>query len=269
MHLPVDSIGKKELRNYKNDYTMKKIATLLAVLAAGYSAQAADATVSASKPAYTVTTDFTYASEYVFRGQKQSNAAFQASAEVGYKAIYAGVWANQPLRNGEGDEIDFYLGYGFPLQNDWKIDTGLSSYSFPEFIKGSGSSRIATYEGYVGLTGGNFGGFTPSLYTYYDFKYDDVTVQGSIGYSLPIKQIGTSLDFAVTYGFSPNTGRFNSGVANNTYWGAGVTVPYQLAANTKITGGLQYADADGANATQAGFAVKSTFYYTIGLTFGF
>ncbi len=248
---------------------MKKIATILAVIAAGYSAQAADATVAASKPTYTVTTDFTYASEYVFRGQKQSNAAFQASAEVGYKAIYAGVWTNQPIRSSEGDEIDFYLGYGFPLQNDWKIDTGLTSYSFPEFVNGSGSTGFATYEGYVGLTGGNFDGFTPSLYAYYDFKYDDVTVQGSIGYSLPIKQIGTSLDFAVTYGFSPNTGRFNTGAANNSYWGAGVTVPFKLAPNATLTGGLQYADADGANATQAGFAVKSTLYYTIGLTFGF
>lgn len=248
---------------------MKKFAIILAALAVSISAQAADTSVAASKPSYNVTTDFTYASAYVFRGQKQSNAAFQASAEVTYTQFYGGVWTNQPIRN-DGNEVDFYLGYGFPLENDWKIDTGVTSYNYPEYKNpSSGTVGYASYEGYVGLTGGNCVGLTPSLYAYYDFKYDDITVQGAIGYSVPLKQLGTSLDFSVTYGFTPNTGRANSGYANNTYWGAGVTVPYKLAPNATLTGGLQYADTDGVNATAAGFGEKSTLYYTVGLALGF
>lgn len=245
---------------------MKKIAITLAVLAAGYSAQAADATVAASTPAYTVTTDFTYTSEYVFRGQKQSNAAFQASAEVGYKEIYGGVWTSQPLRSAETNEVDLYIGYGFPLSNDWKIDTGLTSYNYPETVVNT-KTGFSTYESYLGLTGGNFAGFTPSVYGYYDWKLDNYTVQASVGYSLPIKQIGTSLDFAATYGYTANTGAYLSNKAPGNYWGVGVTVPYKLAPNATLTGGLQYA---GNDENTSSFADKSyKLYYTVGLTLGF
>lgn len=244
---------------------MKKIALTLAVLAAGYSAHAADATVAASKPAYSVTTDFTYASEYIFRGQKQSNAAFQASAEVGYENVYGGVWTNQPLRN-TGNEVDLYIGYGFPLQNDWKIDTGLTSYNYPETKTLGGQTGLSTYESYLGLTGGNIAGFTPSVYGYYDWKLDNYTAQASVGYSLPVKQIGTSLDFAVTYGYTANTGRYFSNKNPGTYWGAGVTVPYKLAPNATLTGGLQYA---GNNEATTSYGQDFKFYYTLGLTLGF
>ena len=244
---------------------MKKIAITLAVLSAGFSAHAADATVAASTPAYTVTTDVTYASEYVFRGQKNSNAAFQASAEVGYQNFYGGVWTNQPIRSSETDEVDLYLGYGFPLQNDWKIDAGITSYNYPETVVNT-KTGFSTYETYLGLTGGNFSGFTPSVYAYYDWKLDTYTLQGSVGYSLPIKQIGTSLDFSVTYGYAANTGSYASNKAPGTYWGAGVTVPYKLAPNATLTGGLQYA---GNDEDLTGYGEHYKLYYTVGLTLGF
>ena len=242
---------------------MKKIALTLAALAVGYSAYAADATVAAAKPAYNVTTDFTYASEYVFRGQKNSNSAFQASAEVTYTNFYGGVWTNQPLRN-EQNEVDLYIGYGFPLKNDWKIDTGVTSYNYPESTLTNGN--FSTYETYIGLTGGNCAGLTPSVYGYYDWKLDNYTVQASVGYSVPVKAIGTSLDFSAAYGYTANTGRFLTNVANGTYWGVGVTVPYKLAPNATLTGGLQYA---GNDEDVTGFGESYKLYYTVGLTLGF
>ena len=242
---------------------MKEIALTLAALAVGYSAYAADATVATADPSYNVTTNFSYASEYVFHGQKNSNAAFQASAEVAYTNFYGGVWTNQPLRN-EQNEVDLYIGYAFPLKNDWKIDTGVASYNYPESTLTNGN--FSTYETYVGLTGGSIAGLTPSVYGYYDWKLDNYTVQGSVGYSIPVKQIGTSLDFSVTYGFTANTGRFATGVANGTYWGAGVAVPYKLAPNATLTGGLQYA---GNDEDVTGFGESFNLYYTVGLSLCF
>ncbi len=253
-------------QNYKNYYTMKKIATILAILAVSYSVRAADATVAAPSPAYTVSTDFTYASEYVFRGQKQTNAAFQASAEVGYKEIYGGIWTNQPLHSTDNNEVDLYIGYDFALQNDWKIDTGLTSYNYPETKTLGGNTGLSTYESYLGLTGGNFRGLTPSVYGYYDWKLDTYTLQSSVGYSFPLKQIGTSIDFSLTYGYAANTGSYGSGHPAGNYWGAGVTIPYQLATNAKITGGLQYA---GNDEDLTGYGESYKLYYTIGLTLGF
>ena len=240
---------------------MKKIALLLAVFGASFSAHAADATVADSRPAYTLTTDFTFASEYVFRSQKNTNSAFQASAELGYENAYAGVWTNQPLRDQEHNEVDLYIGYGFPIGNDWKIDTGLTSYNYPDTPNG-----FSTYESYLGLTGGNFYGFTPSVYGYYDWKLDNYTAQASVGYSFPIKRIGTSLDFSATYGFTANTGRYLGSHAYGSYWGLGATVPYKLAPNATLTAGLQYA---GNDEDLTGFGQHYKLYYTVGLTFGF
>ena len=109
-------------------------------------------------------------------------------------------------------------------------------------------------------------GFTPSVYGYYDYKLDNYTAQASIGYSVPVKQLGTSLDFAVTYGFTPNTGKYNKNVANGSYYGAGVTVPYKLAPNATLTGGLQYAYSDENNSN---YRQNYKLYYTVGLALGF
>lgn len=286
---------------------MKKIASLLAVFAVGYSMQAAPAapasadssassgastaststgtastTASAADasavpfapaPAYTLTTNFTYANEYIFRGQKESNSTFQASIELGWQGLYGGIWTNQPLHN-ENNEVDYYIGYGIPLANYWKIDTGLTAYTYPEgdaVRYHALSSGFSTYESYVGLTGGSL--FTgtpyalmPSVYAYYDWKLDNYVLQTSLGYSLPIRWIGTSLDFSATAGYTPNTGRFYSGIGNSAYWGLGVTLPYHLSPNATLTAGIQYA-GNSESVTNYGQAYK--FAYTIGLTLGF
>jgi len=236
---------------------MKKTALIFALLAAGFTAHA-QTPVQESKLSYSVTVDFPYASKYVFRGIENAKDSIQPSIEVASGNFYAGVWTNwtnQPITNNSDNEIDFYAGYGIPLNDVWKLDVGATFYYYPEADKSSLDEH--TFEGYVGLTG-TIQGFTPGIYAYYDFDLKAFTVQGSVGYSVPLESSGTSLDFTATLGnVSPDVGD------DYLYYGIGVNMPFKLTDKATFAVGVQYAsnDLDGADGDHL--------WFTTGLTVGF
>ena len=70
--------------------------------------------LSQAKAQYlTVKTNFAYQSEYVFRGVQLATESFQPSIEFGYDAFYLGLWTNQPIEDGTGDEVDYFAGYKY------------------------------------------------------------------------------------------------------------------------------------------------------------
>lgn len=248
---------------------MKKALTLLAVFAAAVSVKAADAEARS----YSVTTDITFASKYVWRSQVLASTSLQPSVEVAIQDFYFGSWVNVPLRQSNiSEEVDFYAGYGFRLTDEWTIDVGATYYYYPTKDRSGHhvyGSKYDEFEAYVGIKGdlqdGMLKGLSPSLYAYYNWRTDDLTIQASLGYSLALEQIGTSLDFAVYYGYS------NGGPGDNntySYAGGGLTVPYKLAENAVLSGSVQYAYVDSSERAKAGGG-KDTLFYTLSLTIGF
>lgn len=231
---------------------MKKTALILVALVGVSIAQAQ---VQESKLSYSVTVDFPYASKYVFRGKESAKESLQPSIEVASGNFYAGIWTNQPITNNSDNEFNFYGGYGVPLNDIWKVDLGGTFYYYPEADKSSADEH--TFEGYVGITG-TVAGFTPGIYAYYDFDVKAFTLQGSVGYSVPLESSGTSLDFSVTLGnVSPDVGD------DYLYWGVGVNLPFKLSEKATFAVGAQYAsnDLDGVKGDHL--------WFTTGLTVGF
>jgi len=229
---------------------MNKTALILAFLAGGLGLNAQE-----SKLSYSVTVDFPYASKYVFRGIEYAKDSIQPSIEIATGNFYAGVWTNQPVTNNSDNEFDFYAGYGIPMNDTWKLDVGATLYYYPEADTSSFEEK--TFEGYVGLTG-TVAGFTPGIYAYYDFDLKAMTLQGSVGYSIPLETAGSSLDFSVTLGnVSPDVGD------DYMYYGIGVNLPYKLTEKATFAVGAQYAsnDLDGADGDHL--------WFTAGLTVGF
>ncbi|GAB1490224.1 TorF family putative porin [Opitutaceae bacterium] len=227
---------------------MKKTAILLASLVAGASLQA-----QAPASSYTITVDFPYTSEYVFRGTKLADDSFQPSVEIAKDNWYAGVWTNQPITNNTDNEVDFYVGMGLPLNDTWKVDTGATLYWYPELNKSTGRDST-TFEGYVGVTG-TVSGFTPSFYTYYDFTLETWAFQGSVGYSIPLAD-KLSLDLTGTVGLvEPDLG------GNYTYYGIGAVLPYKLTDKATASVGVQYATTDITGS-------EDEVYFTAGITIG-
>jgi len=230
---------------------MKKTALIIAALMAAGVSYADGVT---AKPSYSVTSDFSYTSEYVFRGIKNSNAAFQGSVEVGQDDFRLGVWTSQPIdsKGQDNNEIDFYAGYKIKLSRDLTADFVGTYYYYPEAVGGQ------THHSYELGVGGiyNLGGMSPafkgvstSLYYYYDFRLKAQTVQASLGYSLALTDFGTSIDVNVFAGqsavhdFSPDV----DGVATReswTYYGIGVNIPYKLAENAQVHVGASLSQND-------------------------
>jgi uncharacterized protein (TIGR02001 family) len=259
---------------------MKKTALIFAFLAVAGISNAADNVTVASKPSYSVTSDFSYTSEYVFRGLKNSNAAFQGSVEVGQDDIRVGVWTSQPI-NAKRDvaivynnEIDFYAGYKIKLARDLMADFVGTYYYYPQATNGQ------THHSYELGVGGTydlagmspaFAGISTSLYGYYDFRLHQTTVQASVGYSIALKDYGTSLDFSAFIGtasatnLSPDAGWKTRESYN--YGGIGLNVPYKLAENAQVHVGASWSENDKFS-TNSGLP-KQDLSVSAGITLGF
>lgn len=239
---------------------MKKTTILLAALAVGTVAHA-----QAPQSTYSVTADFSYASEYIYRGIERSDAAFQPSVEVAVGDTYAGIWTNQPLLRNQNNEIDLYAGYKWQTSDALSFEVLGTYYWYPE---ASGGATKHTWEGGIG---GTFttGGVSTSVYYYYDFTLEASTLQGSVGYSFPLTDIGSSLDFSIYAGtvdaddFLPDSGATVS--EKYSYWGVDLSIPYKLNDTATFTLGAHYAK----NSSLPAGTPDSNLWWTAGLTVGF
>lgn len=224
---------------------MKKTALLIAALAAGAGS------LQAQDPGYSITLDFPYVSDYVFRGIKFADESIQPSVELASGDFYAGIWTSQPVTKAQLNEYDFYAGYGFALSDTWALDVGATYYLYPET-----SSGDEQFEPFVGIAG-DVGGFSTSFYLYYETEFEVLTYQGSIGYSIPVSD-QVSFDLFADLGYADIDGG-----GSYTYYDFGASFGYAINDVASAYAGVTYAtnDLDGAE--------DDFFFFTTGVTVGF
>jgi uncharacterized protein (TIGR02001 family) len=211
---------------------MKKTTLLLAALLAGASLSA-DETAPVSS--YSVTADFSYVTKYVFRGFELAEDAFQPSLKFTTGDFYAGIWSSLPADRGFEAEVDYYAGYGFKLSDSVSLDLGATVYHYP----GQDTPGVdeSTLEAYAGLNG-SIQGVNLGLYVYKDFDLDVLTVQGNLGYSVPINE-SVSMNIAASLGrVSPATS------TSYIYYSFGLQFPYKLSDAATLTVGGNWASHD-------------------------
>lgn len=233
---------------------MKNTVLLLATLAASASLSAQDsAAVVEPVSSYSITADIPYASKYVFRGVQYADDSLQPSVKLTSGSAYAGIWANLPIDNDFDNEVDLYAGYTFALEDGWSFDVGATLYHYPD-LDTSGGADDTTFEGYAGLTG-TVDGVSVSLYTYYDFTLEVFTVQGGLGYSIPLSDT-VSCNLSANVGYvTPDSG------PKYMYYSAGAQFPIKLSEKSTITLGGNYATNDLDGADDNHFWVNAGFTY--------
>ena len=81
-----------------------------------------------------VSANVSFTTDYIWRGLTQSDGpavqgGFDYEADSGF---YAGFWgSNVNFNNGNGQELDYYAGYGFSL-GDVGVDVGYITYDYPD-----------------------------------------------------------------------------------------------------------------------------------------
>lgn len=253
---------------------MKKITIILAALA-GIAALPALAPAQQTVSSYSVTTDFSYTSQYVIRGiQRVRGDAFTPSVEgsIGNSVSsgYLGFWTMQPVTryqgNSQNNEIDIYAGYKQKLASALSAEVVGTYYWYPEAGANDPWGK-KTYELGARLTYASCG-ITASASGYYDFRLQATTGVGLVGYSYPIAKLGTSIDVDAYIGtvggknWTPDASGAKIRESYN-YYGADINIPYHISENATISAGLHYASNQN---TPDVFSTGNKLWFTLGVT---
>jgi uncharacterized protein (TIGR02001 family) len=215
---------------------IKKTALVLAALVSGVSAHATEAAPAAEASSLSVTVDVTYVSDYVFRGAKAASDSIQPSVEAAYGDFYAGVWYSDDVGASAAvsSETDVYAGYGFDVTDIISMDVGVTRYLY------DGKSGIDTTEVFVGAAADVL--LSPSFYVYYDFDRETFTYEASVGYSIAIDAIKSSLDLSAKAGYVDTSDKLKAALAedNYIYYVVGASIPYSLSETATLTVGVDY-----------------------------
>ena len=216
-------------------------------------APAAVPAAAPAAPAVSVTLTPSYVSEYMFRGQRLGGQSFEPSVEADYGNWALGVWSNLPLANrvpGQSNpEIDPYGSYTWNLSDSLSLQPGFTIYTYAKAPTDQGFFR-STYEPNFAVNY-TIDGFklTPKLY--YDLILRGLTSELSATYAVPMKEVGSELDFAGTIGNYFQEDAVNKidnpgAKATGNYWLLGVSAPFTVAKDTKFTVGWAYTKGTGA-----------------------
>ncbi len=190
----------------------------------------------------------------MFRGQRLGGQSFEPSLEADYGNWAIGVWANDPISNGDkvpgqsDPEIDPYGSYTFNINDSLSIQPGFTWYTYVKAPTDQGYYRM-TFEPNIALNYTVEGvKLTPKFY--YDVILHTQTYEFDAAYTVPLKSIGSEFDFLGTVGTYFGTDVVNTGgVANapdtkawGNYWLAGVSMPFTISSVFKLSVGWAYTD---------------------------
>ena len=178
----------------------------------------------------TVDTEFAFESEYSFRGEKLGGPSLQPGMEIGIMDGYIGTWMSMPLDRTprDGNEVDFYAGWVFPLSETVDLDVGYTYYWYPQ---PGGSDR----EPYIGVAIDTM--LDPEVYLFYETEGEVFTVQGAVGYGYDLAEMGFDgyeLDFGAYAGYVTNDDDY-------FYYGLSADIVYTLSESVAFSVGGRFA----------------------------
>jgi uncharacterized protein (TIGR02001 family) len=245
---------------------IKKSLLVISLIVAGthgLPAQTAPSSPTATAtPSWSFTVTPTFVSQYMFRGVRLGGSSFEPAIEADYGNLALGVWSNWPIKDkvsGQSDpEIDPYGSYKFVASDALSIQPGFTWYTYVKanqnngFYKETFEPNLAVNYTVSGLT------FTPKIY--YDVVLRGATYEFNAAYAVPLKDLGTELDFGGTLG----TYKWTASAENTTpavknwgdYWLLGISAPFQVAKDQKLTLGWAYTEGR-ANYFKQGTAART------------
>lgn len=214
----------------------------------------------AQEPAssYTITTDFTFVSEYIFRGVKQQDSAFQPSISVAAGSFSGGLWTSQALEKrsaswAQGNEIDLFGAYSFKLGENYNLAVGGTYYLYPS-ARPSLGELDETIESSIGISG-PLGPLSSYATYFHDFDLDSDTFEFGLGYSGSFTE-GSGYEVGASYGLA----NYDAGV-DYDYYSAKVLVTFKLTPSATLKVGAYWADTDIGG-------VGSHTWFSVGVTTG-
>lgn len=231
-----------------------KLSVFLALLLSAAAVRAGE-----SKSSYSITADFAYASEYIFRGLEQQDGALQPAVTFTKDTLSLGVWSSQGLAHqganwAQASEIDLWFTYGVAFDQA-TVTAGGTAYLYPSARPSLGEPD-RTWELSLGVSG-PLGPLSGSATYFHDFVLDANTLEFRAAYSIALADGKGSVDFGAFYALN-DLGDANGDLAGEPkldyrYFGASAALTYKLTATTALKASVNYVDvrdvpgAPGAN----------------------
>lgn len=188
-------------------------------------------------------------SHYLFRGVELADTCFQPWIDYTAGPLSLGLWTSTASRDrvsGDSDpELDLYGSYAFQVADGaLSLVPGFYLYTFPDAKKARGVYP-ATFEPSMAAVFTVRGvQFTPKIY--YDVMLRGATYEVTAAIAVPLKSLGTELDFSAvagTYKWNDFTADAVPAVKNwGDYWSLGVAIPVQFSGRSKVTIGFMYSE---------------------------
>jgi uncharacterized protein (TIGR02001 family) len=206
----------------------------------------------AAAPAVAITATGTFATQYMFRGQRLNAGSFQPTIEAAAGDLTLGVWGNFVIDDqvpGSSDpELDLYGSYTTSLGKDLSLAPGFTLYTYPKADKGAGFYKT-TFEPNLALNYTVEGiKFTPKIY--YDVTLRGATYEVTAAYAVALKDLGTELGLTAQFGtflLKDAANGFSPAIKSwGDYWLLGASLPVQINKESKVILGVAY--TEGRNA---------------------
>lgn len=227
----------------------KLLPLLLNVLAAAGGVANAQTPAPAAASSVAVTATASVVSDYMFRGLRLSSGGLQPAVEMTSGNLTLGAWSNWPfdgqkVPDSSDPEIDLYGSYTVALGENSSLAPGFTLYWFPDaptslgFYKTTFEPNLAFNYTFEGVK------LTPKVY--YDAVLKGPTYEFTAAYAVPLKELGTEVSLVGTVGTYKWTDFANKSTpatkAWGDYWLVGISLPFALAANQKVTLGFAYTE---------------------------
>lgn len=184
-------------------------------------------------------------SKYVFRGTKRNGFSIQPALTLAHKSgLYATGFANVPFESSSETEYNISVGGAFSF-GKLTVDVGGVYY----YTQEERAQADWSQECYVGLTYYLPANFGLRYYVYYDTRFEAVTNEFALGYSIPLtprySNIPASVCFSVYVGYTDGHDMLpegNGGRARESYsyYGASVEIPVELTPRLSVSIGARY-----------------------------
>ncbi len=264
--------------NHKLINMNKSLLTALLALSLVGNAHGQAAASSGPLGDLTVSGAFDYESQYVFRGKKITQSAFQPSVNfakpVSDGTLKAYVWTSQPIGNNtaaakQSNEIDIgtYYDHAIPGLSDVTGEIGYQLYWYPDSTSGAATR---THEFHIGAIYDSTNvmpgkiNLSPTVMLYHDVILDSNTITGSVTYTWDLSDSvgvkGLSLTPTATLGWTGAHRTFGDIAGPNwnnsyTYWQLDLELDYKLNTSTTFFLGTHYAGNN--DGTTNGFAATN------------
>jgi uncharacterized protein (TIGR02001 family) len=213
---------------------MKKNIVVLAALMLGAASLSAEEAAAPTGPSLSATSTLAYDSTYVFRGIQLAESILSPAVSLAYGDFYGGLWFALPMNNEEyfANEMDANFGYGYALNDMFKLDVGVTRYTYNEIPGDFFTDPTNSTEFYAGIVLGV--PLSPAVYVYRDIDYDVTTLEARAAYSIELtKAASIALSASVGYVIPDDGDEY-------TYYGGAANLVFATTEKSSLSVGARF-----------------------------